>query len=582
MTIGLTSVTFRDKSVQELIALAKAAGLTDIEWGADVHVPAGDTARAKEVKDLCEAAQLKTPSYGSYYKGTAVDDFKPVLASALILEVSLIRIWAGRISPETISDEEFETLVQNIQDVCDLCSDNHIDLALEYHRRSMTQTKEGALRLIKAVNRSNLKTYWQPNPEVPFETHLEEIEALAPTLTTMHVFNWDKDNTRYLLRENDVLDRWRAYAAMARKAGAQPNFLIEFVKDDAQENFDADVITLKEFARKPIAVLMGKTAEIERVYAPSVIQQIKTCYELEEEIITLDNWDEKIPVLQKALVIFSTWGMFKIDEEAIRDSLPNLKALFYAAGSVHSFATSFLHSGIALYSASEANAIPVAETVSSLILLSNKGFFQHTQAHTREDFETARAESNDFPGNKNVLVGLLGAGSVGRKVLAKLKDTDITCVVYDPYVDEDSLKQRGARKESLDYIFENCQTISNHMPDLPSTKGILNASLFQKMLPNAVFINTGRGATVNEADLLEALNDKPDMIAILDVTSPEPPVKDSPLYTQSNVILSPHLAGSSGQEVVRLAETMANEAENFLLKRPTLTKIDPKSLVIKA
>lgn len=582
MNCGLTSVTFRDKSAAEVVALALSNGLTQIEWGADVHVPAGDEATARAVKTLCDDNGIKIPSYGSYYKGSSIEDFMPVLKCATILDAEIIRIWAGRIAPDLITNEQFETLVEALQSACDLAQDVGIDLALEYHRKSMTQTKEGTLRLIRAVNRSNLKCYWQPNPEVSFEEHLAEIRSIGSMLTTMHVFNWGPDNTRFLLDEHEGIDRWRAYAAQARLVGADPNFLIEFVKDDSIESFEADASSLKTIAQKPLALLMGKPIEIERVYASSVLDQIRTLYNLPDLVITAENWNDHLSLLQEALVIFSTWGMLKIDEEAIQSALPKLKAVFYAAGSIHGFARSFVDQGIKIFSAAEANAIPVAQWVSAQIYLANKGFFQHSTAKTRLDFDRDRSDANAFPGNKNVKVGLLGAGSVGRKVIERLKDSEIEMYVYDPYVDEATLESLGAHKADLDTIFRTCQTISNHIPDLPSTKGMLNQSLFELMLPNAVFLNTGRGATVNEADLIRILREKPEMMAILDVTYPEPPKEDSELYTLPNVILTPHLAGSLGQEVIRLAETMANEAQRFLMMDETSTLVDPKSLAIKA
>jgi phosphoglycerate dehydrogenase-like enzyme len=66
------------------------------------------------------------------------------------------------------------------------------------------------------------------------------------------------------------------------------------------------------------------------------------------------------------------------------------------------------------------------------------------------------------------------------------------------------------------------------------------------------------------------------------VTYPEPPLENSPLYSLSNVILTPHIAGSSGNEVIRLAETMANEAENFILMNETSSEVQLKNLNIKA
>ena len=73
---------------------------------------------------------------------------------------------------------------------------------------------------------------------------------------------------------------------------------------------------------------------------------------------------------------------------------------------------------------------------------------------------------------------------------------------------------------------------------------MLNGSLFSLMKPNATFINTGRGAQVVEADLIDALKAEPNRVALLDVTMPEPPKPDSLFYKMDNVFLSPHIAGS--------------------------------------
>jgi len=81
------------------------------------------------------------------------------------------------------------------------------------------------------------------------------------------------------------------------------------------------------------------------------------------------------------------------------------------------------------------------------------------------------------------------------------------------------------------------------------------------MKPNGVFINTGRGAQVIEEDPIRALKEQPDRTALLDVTYPEPPEKDSPLWTMENVFLSPHIAGSMNNEVSRMGKYMADEYE---------------------
>ena len=106
--------------------------------------------------------------------------------------------------------------------------------------------------------------------------------------------------------------------------------------------------------------------------------------------------------------------------------------------------------------------------------------------------------------------------------------------------------------------------VSNHLANNAQTRGMLNYSLFSKMQKNSVFINTGRGAQVVEDDLVRILSEREDMTALLDVTYPEPPVAAHPFYSLENCILTPHIAGSAGDEVARMGLYMLNECRAYL------------------
>jgi phosphoglycerate dehydrogenase-like enzyme len=101
--------------------------------------------------------------------------------------------------------------------------------------------------------------------------------------------------------------------------------------------------------------------------------------------------------------------------------------------------------------------------------------------------------------------------------------------------------------------------VSNHVPDLPETKQLLGGDLFARLREGATFINSGRGAQVVEADLARVLAARPDLTGLLDVTAPEPPRADSPLWTLPNVVMSPHIGGTIGDEVGRLADCAIEE-----------------------
>lgn len=256
--------------------------------------------------------------------------------------------------------------------------------------------------------------------------------------------------------------------------------------------------------------------------------------------------------------LFSTWGMPSFTEAEIAACFPRAKALYYAAGSVQSFARPFLRRGIRVFSAWAANAVPVAEYAAAQILLANKGYFVAARL-CAADYEEAHRIFASFPGNYGCRVGILGAGMIGSLVIDYLRRNHLDILVFDPFLSDEKAASMGVRKTSLKEIFSSCQTISNHLANNDQTVHMLDGRLFSLMGDTVTFLNTGRGQQVVEPDLCEALRQRPLATAVLDVTHPEPPQADHPFRTLPNVILTPHIAGSSGNEVHRMAVYMREE-----------------------
>ncbi len=270
-----------------------------------------------------------------------------------------------------------------------------------------------------------------------------------------------------------------------------------------------------------------------------------------------------------AAYIFSTWGMPRFSVEEIRECLPSLQAVFYAAGSVKHFAEPFLAAGVRVFSAWGANAVPVAEYTVAQIILADKGYFQATRIASVADHKTAQARFSSFCGNYDCSVGLIGAGMIGSLVAEMLKAYKLQVKVFDPFLPAARAAALGVEMCTLEELFATCQTISNHLANNAETRGMLNYDLFRLMKPNATFINTGRGAQVVEEDLVRALTECPDRTAVLDVTDPEPPVDGHAFYRMPNVILTPHIAGSSGDEVRRMSAFMLEEYRLLAKGEPT-------------
>ena len=316
---------------------------------------------------------------------------------------------------------------------------------------------------------------------------------------------------------------------------------------------------------------------INRVYNDHSIKKIEEYAKIYPQIIYKEIMKEHESQLKETEIVFSTWGMLKLSEEEINCFLPNLRVVFYAAGSVQSFARPFLKRKIRIVSAWAANGVPVAEYTMAQILLANKGFFQNT-SKIKQDYDLSKKYSNTFPGNYFVKVGILGAGMIGGKVIELLKHFNIEILVYDPFLTEEKAKKLGVIKSTLEEVFTSCQTISNHIANLPSTVGILDGRLFNLMKENATFINTGRGAQVIESDLINALKASPARTAILDVTDPEPPIKESDLYKMDNVILTTHIAGSMNKEIERMGCYMADEFVQYITGEELKYEISLKML----
>ncbi|MCQ2396070.1 MAG: hydroxyacid dehydrogenase [Lentisphaeria bacterium] len=249
-------------------------------------------------------------------------------------------------------------------------------------------------------------------------------------------------------------------------------------------------------------------------------------------------------------VIFSTWGMPSLTAEQL-DRMPKLRAVFYAAGATNHFAPQLLERGILVSSAWRANGVPVAEFALAQIILSLKHYFRDNRNYNAPE---KHHEYPYGPGSYGETVALVGNGAVSTH-LKKLLNAVLTVNVIQIPTKDPNLREKIAE------AFKSAYVVSNHLPNLPETENIFSEELFRSMRKNATFINTGRGAQVDEAGMIRALKDRKDLTALPDVTYPEPPVAGSPLYTMPNVHLSSHLAGSLNDETHRMAET---EIEEFI------------------
>jgi phosphoglycerate dehydrogenase-like enzyme len=330
------------------------------------------------------------------------------------------------------------------------------------------------------------------------------------------------------------------------------------------------------FFAQPVPWVPGNP--IDYVYASGRREAVASLTELHPVVITRSNFAQETARLADLEVIFSTWGMPVLDAAQVAQ-LTRLRAVFYAAGSVAHFARPFLERGIPVVSAKRANADSVAEFCFAQILLGMKGYFRNTREYLAPAYH---ADPHRGPGNCGDAIAILGAGEIGLRTLELLRPYPSQKLVVSRHLSEADAAELGARKVTLPEAFAQAHVVSNHLADLPGTKGALSAALFRVLRPGAVFINTGRGAQVVEADLVAVLRERPDLTALLDVTDPEPPAADSPLFRLPNVRLTTHIAGAFNNEAPRLADLVIEEFRAFREGRPLRHAVSLSDLERKA
>jgi phosphoglycerate dehydrogenase-like enzyme len=303
------------------------------------------------------------------------------------------------------------------------------------------------------------------------------------------------------------------------------------------------------------AAFFGDLPErLHQVYYPANRQRIEKLTACYPKVITTSNFSEHAARLKDLEVVFTTWGMPTIPTEEL-DLLPSLKAIFFGAGSVQGFAQPYLERGVLVFSAWAANAIPVAEFTLSQILLSNKGYFRNSSlSRNRKDGDRPFVG----PGNYGETVAILGAGQIGRRVIKLLEPFHLEICVFDPFLKNEVAAELKVTLVSLEEAFRKGYVVSNHLANLPPTRQMLKGAHFSSMRKDATFINTGRPQTVDQAALVEVLENRPDLTVLLDVYH-YPEEEGRRLHQLPNVHLSTHIAGSVHDERRRMGDWMIEE-----------------------
>lgn len=239
--LGLVSISFRSLSFEQIIARVKAAGLASVEWGGDVHVPAGRADVAHLVREATEAAGLAVSEYGSYYRlGFSLpEEIDAVVACARALGTDTVRVWAYNKGSAEATGEEYRRTVSDARRICAQFPD--LTFCTECHNNTLTDDYRANLRLLEDVGMANFASFWQPNQHKSFAYNMESARALSPFVKAVHTFAWE-GNERFPLAEHR--DRWVEYLSVFAQE-PKIKVMLEFMHDDSPDSLSTTAAELK-------------------------------------------------------------------------------------------------------------------------------------------------------------------------------------------------------------------------------------------------------------------------------------------------------------------------------------------------
>ncbi|CAM3063698.1 sugar phosphate isomerase/epimerase [Rariglobus hedericola] len=247
---GLVSVTFRKLSPAEILALVKKAGLKGIEWGGDIHVPHGDLARAREVRELTLEHGLTTAAYGSYYRAGQSEGnglaFERVLETAIELGAPTIRVWPGAAGSDVTDEEGRWKIIHDLRRIAAMAAKAGVSVSTEFHGGTLTDTNESAAQLLVEVDHPNLLTCWQPHNGEATDECVAGLREVQSRVSNIHVFHWwPTPADKHPLA--DGAERWGRFWPLIQDMPGDRYALLEFVQGDEPEAFLRDAATLREW-----------------------------------------------------------------------------------------------------------------------------------------------------------------------------------------------------------------------------------------------------------------------------------------------------------------------------------------------
>ena len=246
----------------------------------------------------------------------------------------------------------------------------------------------------------------------------------------------------------------------------------------------------------------------------------------------------------------------------ILDAATNLKVIGRAGiGTDNIDKPTATQKGVIVMNTPFGNSVTTAEHTISMMMALARSIPQ-----ANESTHAGKWEKSKFMGVElyNKTLGVIGCGNIGAIVIDRALGLKMKVIGYDPFLTDDRAVELGIEKVDIDTLYDRADFITLHVPKTDQTANMVNADAFSRMRDGVRIINVARGGLVNEADLLEALNNGKVAGAALDVFEVEP-AKENALFGHDRVICTPHLGASTTEAQDNVAIQVAEQISDYLL-----------------
>ncbi len=240
--LGVASVTFRNKSVSQVVEIAKNAGVEYIEWGADVHIRTLED--AKKAKELCDNNNIKICSYGSYYRAGSqnYEEWRSLCEKASVMGAASVRIWLGDKDSEKTTEEEYWVILDDLKNICVIAKEYNLLVCPECHDNTFNNNTDAFLKIKSDLAADNFKTYFQSR-YFRYDYDIDRIERTIEYIENVHISYRDLEKEqRFRKKDKKYLDKLLCKLLQMNFSGI---ILVEFTKGSKESNFIKDIRKLR-------------------------------------------------------------------------------------------------------------------------------------------------------------------------------------------------------------------------------------------------------------------------------------------------------------------------------------------------